>query len=55
MILQQSSQKVDRALAAPEFDSTSIDMTLPTANDRKGKFLAFNSSTGNPELGTIYD
>ena len=51
MILQQSSQKVDRALAAPEFDSTSIDMTLPTANDRKGKFLAFNSSTGNPELG----
>jgi len=51
MILQQSSQKVDRALAAPEFDATSIDMTLPAANDRKGKFLAFNSSTGNPELG----
>lgn len=51
MILQQSSQKVDRALAAPEFDSTSIDMTLPTANERKGKFLAFNTSTGNPEMG----
>ena len=51
MILQQSSQKVDRALAAPEYDATSIDMTLPTKDDRKGKYLAFNSTSGNPEVG----
>ncbi len=51
MITQQSSQKVDRALAAPEYDATSIDMTLPTKDDRKGKYLAFNSTSGNPEVG----
>ena len=50
MILQQSSQKVDRALAAPEFDSTSIDMTLPAVDSRKGKILGFNATTGNPEV-----
>jgi hypothetical protein len=49
MILQQSSQKVDRALAAPEFDSTSIDMTLPAKDSRKGKILGFNATSGNPE------
>ena len=51
MILQQVSQKVDRALAAPENDATNIDMTLPVKADRLGKYLAFNSSTGNPEIG----
>jgi len=51
MILQQVSQKVDRALAAPENDATSIDMELPVKADRLGKFLAFNSTTGNPEVG----
>ena len=50
MILQQSSQKVDRALAAPEFDSTSIDMTLPAVDSRKGKILGFNATSGNPEV-----
>ena len=51
MILQQVSQKVDRAIAAPENDATNINMTLPVKADRLGKYLAFNSSTGNPEIG----
>ena len=51
MILQQVSQKVDRAIAAPENDATSIDMELPVKADRLGKYLAFNSTTGNPEVG----
>tara|TARA_R100001015_G_C4635042_1_gene203235 strand:+ start:6683 stop:10222 length:3540 start_codon:yes stop_codon:yes gene_type:complete len=50
MILQQSSQKVDRALAAPEFDATTIDMTLPEKDSRKGKILGFNATSGNPEV-----
>ena len=50
MILQQVSQKVDRAIAAPENDATSIDMELPVKADRLGKILGFNSTSGNPEM-----
>ena len=46
---QQVTEKADRALHAPEFDPTSIDMTLPDKTTRAGKSLGFNSSTGNPE------
>ena len=48
---QQISERVDRALIGSISDSPNLDMTLPSVNDRKGKYLAFNSSTGAPEAG----
>jgi hypothetical protein len=47
---QQNSEAVDRALRAPETDPTTINMVLPRAADRAGKYLAFDSN-GNPEPG----
>lgn len=47
---QQLSERIDRSLAAPPFDPININMTLPSVEDRKGKFLQFNETTGNPEV-----
>lgn len=47
---QQVSEKSDRAIQAPAYDPTTINMTLPALDDRKGKFLQFNATTGNPEV-----
>jgi hypothetical protein len=49
---QQNSEAVDRALRAPETDPTTINMTLPRASDRAGKFLSFDVN-GNPVPGVI--
>jgi len=49
---QQLSERIDRSLAAPPYDPVNINMTLPGVEDRKGKFLQFNSTTGNPEVTT---
>ena len=48
---QQISERVDRALIGNISDPTSLDMTLPSVDDRKGKYLAFNSTSGAPEAG----
>lgn len=48
---QQISERVDRSIIAPVTDPTTINMTLPAKADRLGKYLAFNSTTGNPEAG----
>jgi len=50
IFVQQVSEDAGRAIKAPVTDPTSIDMTLPLKADRLGKFLSFNSSTGNPEV-----
>jgi hypothetical protein len=47
---QQIAETAERALKAPVTDPTSIDMTLPAKATRAGKYLSFNSSTGNPEV-----
>jgi hypothetical protein len=47
---QQNKEEADRAIKAPVTDPSSIDMTLPKDDDRKGKYLSFNVSTGNPEV-----
>jgi hypothetical protein len=49
---QQNSEGLARALQAPETDPTTINMTLPRAADRAGKFLSFDSN-GNPVPGAI--
>ena len=53
---QQNKEEADRSIKAPVTDPSSIDMTLPKDDDRKGKYLSFNASTGNPEVvNTVTD
>ena len=59
---QQLAEEGERTMRAPVFDPAlvadggTLDMTLPAKADRAGKYLAFNSSTGNPEVGpTVSD
>ena len=47
---QQNAEAVDRALKAPQTDPTTINMTLPRAETRANKTLAFDSD-GNPTTG----
>jgi hypothetical protein len=49
---QQNSEGIDRSLRAPETDPTTIDMVLPRAADRAGKFLSFDNN-GNPVPGSV--
>ena len=53
---QQVLESNERAIKAPVTDPDTIDMTLPKDDDRKGKYLSFNASTGNPEVvNTVTD
>ena len=47
--LQENQFDKTRSLNVPVTDATSVDMTLPNIDARKGKVLGFNSSSGNPE------
>jgi hypothetical protein len=55
LALQQNGGDLDRVLIAPNTDPTSIDMTIPAKADREGKFLSFDSVTGNPTATAISD
>jgi hypothetical protein len=54
---QQVAEEQKRSLQAPVYDPAhvddggTLDMTLPTKANRAGKYLQFNSTTGNPEAG----
>jgi hypothetical protein len=54
---QQIAEEQKRSLMAPVYDPAhaddggTLDMTLPAKANRLGKYLAFNSTTGNPEAG----
>jgi hypothetical protein len=54
---QQLAEENQRTVKAPVFDPATtdgggtVDMTLPAKDTRKGKYLAFNATTGNPEAG----
>ena len=50
IMVQQLDEKIDRSAKFDQFDVYN-DALLPTLNDRKGKYLAFNTTTGNPEAG----
>ena len=52
---QQLLELTDRAITAPITDPISINMTLPAKDARKGKYLAFNTTTGDPEAGATID
>jgi hypothetical protein len=49
---QQNAEGLARALQAPITDPANINMVLPRAADRAGKFLSFDSS-GNPVPGAV--
>ena len=51
MLFQQQDERLDRVISAPVDDATSIDMTLPNKDARKGTVLGFNATSGNPEAG----
>lgn len=51
ILVQQVAETAERSLRAPVTDPTSINMTLPRAADRAGKFLAFDAN-GNPTPGS---
>jgi len=52
---QQVAETAERGLKAPVTDPTDIAMTLPAKDGRKGKVLAFDSTTGNPVAGPALD
>jgi hypothetical protein len=52
---QQVAETAERGLKAPVTDPTDIAMTLPAKDSRKGKVLAFDSTTGNPVAGPALD
>jgi len=53
---QQNAEALGRAVIAPVTDPSSINMVLPAQTSRAGKYLSFNTSTGNPEVvNTVVD
>ena len=51
MILASHEERLDRAMVAPVRDAVDIDLTLPAKDDRKGRVLGFNATTGVAEQG----
>jgi len=51
MILASHEERLDRAMVAPVRDAVSVDLTLPDKDDRKGRVLGFNATTGAAEQG----
>ena len=50
IMVQQLDEKAERTLRISQSDVTA-DMTIPNRDTRKGKYLAFNATTGLPEAG----
>lgn len=51
MILASHEERLDRAMVAPVRDAVNVDLTLPDKDDRKGRVLGFNATTGAAEQG----
>jgi len=52
---QQIKEEASRGLKAPITDPTDVNMVLPVKASRKGKVLAFDSTTGDPVAGPALD
>lgn len=50
--LQEADTLIARSLSAPITDPVNVDLSLPSVDSRKGKYLSFNSTTGAPEVLT---
>tara|TARA_R110002012_G_scaffold209743_1_gene380312 strand:- start:6 stop:983 length:978 start_codon:yes stop_codon:yes gene_type:complete len=53
MILASHEERLNRAMVAPVRDAVSVDLTLPDKDDRKGRVLGFNATTGVAEQGPL--
>lgn len=53
MELQQLKDKILRSPFCPAIDSTSLDMEMPNATNRAGKYLAFDASGEPVALGLV--
>lgn len=53
MILASHEERLDRAMVAPVRDAVAVDLTLPDKDDRKGRVLGFNATTGVAEQGPL--
>jgi len=51
MILASHEERLDRTMVAPVRDAVDVDLTLPDKDDRKGRVLGFNATTGAAEQG----
>ena len=51
MILASHEERLDRTMVAPVRDAVTVDLTLPDKDDRKGRVLGFNETTGVPQQG----
>lgn len=54
IMTQQLDEKIERSLRIDQSDKTA-SMSVPNLATRKGKYLAFNSTTGLPEAGAASD
>lgn len=52
---QQIKEEAGRGLKAPITDPTDVNMILPVKASRKGKVLAFDSTSGDPVAGPALD
>tara|TARA_Y100001973_G_C5189190_1_gene329795 strand:+ start:592 stop:1548 length:957 start_codon:yes stop_codon:yes gene_type:complete len=53
MILASHEERLDRTMVAPVRDAVSVDLTLPDKDDRKGRVLGFNATSGAAEQGPL--
>jgi len=51
IMVQQVDEKIDRSLRYDAFDEFTSGI-IPSKDDRKGKILQFNETTGDPEVAT---
>jgi hypothetical protein len=51
---QQNAEAIVRAIRAPQFDPTNLDMTLPSASDRADTVLTFDTN-GEPQATSSSD
>lgn len=51
MFALQNQEELIRTIRVPVSDPSTVDMTLPNKDTRKGTVMAFNEVSGNPEAG----
>ena len=49
----QNENAISRSLQLDPSEPVPVDMSLPLKDDRKGRFLRFNETTGAPEAGPL--
>ena len=53
MILASHEERLNRTMVAPVRDAVSVDLTVPDKDDRKGRVLGFNATSGAAEQGPL--